>query len=78
MSEKSPRAPRRIVLLVGDKNSEICEVLREYHGDEISGNKVHADIQTFAAKYPGRTVAAEWLSKLGWTRFLWCNRPPNS
>lgn len=73
MSE--PRAPRRVVLLVENSDeSEASEVLKEYTPAEASGNRLHADVQTFAAERPGRTVAAEWFGPLGWTRFLWCRR----
>jgi hypothetical protein len=70
----SPRAPRRIVLLAGDKDSEALQVLKEYASAEVSGDRLHADIQALAAEHPGRTVAAEWLGALGWTRFLWCKK----
>ncbi|MFO0845439.1 MAG: hypothetical protein U0797_24155 [Gemmataceae bacterium] len=72
MSES--RTPRRVVLLEAGDDSEVAEVLREYAPAEASGNRLHADVQTFAAERPGRTVAAEWLGPLGWTRFLWCRR----
>jgi hypothetical protein len=70
----SPRVPRRIVLLAGDDDSEVAQVLREYRGSEVSGNRIHADLQRFAAEHPGRQVAVEWLGSLGWTRFLWCRK----
>jgi hypothetical protein len=68
------RAPRRLVLLSGDEKSEVEAVLVEYRGAEISGNRLHADLQKFARDNPGRCVAAEWLGPLGWTRFLWCRK----
>jgi hypothetical protein len=68
----SQRAPRRIVLLAGDEQSDVEQVLREYAGPEISGARLHTDLQTFARQHPGRVVAGEWLGKLGWARFLWC------
>ena len=71
---KTERAPRRIVLLVGDEQSEVLQVLAEYRGTEVSGRRVHEDLQKLAAKHPGRHVAAEWEGPLGWTRFLWCRR----
>jgi hypothetical protein len=68
------RAPRRIVLLTDGEQSEVGEVLVEHKGDEITGNRLHAEIQKQAAAHPGRLVAAEWLGNLGWTRFLWCKK----
>jgi hypothetical protein len=73
MSETA-RAPRRIVLLIADNDSDVAKVLKEYASDEVSGNRLHEDIQTLAGEHRGRTVAAEWLGPLGWTRFLWCSR----
>ncbi len=70
----SPRAPRRLVLLQGDDHSEPAEVLREYQGAEVSGTRLNQELQQLAAAHPGRTVAAEWLGPLGWTRFLWCRK----
>jgi hypothetical protein len=68
------RCPRRLVLLSSDEGSAVERVLREYQGPEISGNRLHADVQQFAGDHPGRCVAAEWLGSLGWTRFLWCRK----
>ncbi|MGH7121964.1 MAG: hypothetical protein ACREFP_23720 [Acetobacteraceae bacterium] len=68
----SPRCPRRAVLLREGEDSEVERVLREYHGAEVSGKRVHADVQRLAGEHRGRCVAAEWLGPLGWTRFLWC------
>jgi hypothetical protein len=73
-SSSSSRCPRRIVLLHDGEDSEPDRVLQEYHGSEVSGNRLHADVQRFAAEHRGRYVAAEWLGPLGWTRFLWCRR----
>jgi hypothetical protein len=70
----SDRAPRRIVLLAGDEQSEVAEVLREYAPQEVSGGRLHKDVQELAGRHAGRLVAAEWQSKLGWTRFLWCRK----
>jgi hypothetical protein len=70
----SPRLPRRIVLLADGEDSAVAEVLREYSGAEVSGKRIHADLQRFAAEHRGRQVAAEWLGTLGWTRFLWCRK----
>lgn len=70
----TPRHPRRLVLLLGDEKSEAADILAEYKGPDISGNRLHSDVQRLAAEYPGRWVAAEWLGPLGWTRFLWCRR----
>jgi hypothetical protein len=70
----SARAVRRLVLLQGDNGSDVAEVLREYKGAEISGARLHRDLQQLAADHAGRTVAAEWMGPLGWTRFLWCRK----
>ncbi len=70
----TPRAPRRVVLLEGDERSGTSAVLTEYSNDDVSGNRVHADVQRLAAEHAGRWVAAEWRGPLGWTRFLWCRR----
>jgi hypothetical protein len=69
---KSERAPRRIVLLAGDESSEVRQIFAEFRGTEVSGKRVHDDLQKLAAQHPGRLVAAEWEGPLGWTRFLWC------
>jgi hypothetical protein len=66
------RAPRRIVLLAGDEQSEVARVCAEYRGAEVTGRHVHEDLHKFATENPGRHVAAEWEGPLGWTRFLWC------
>jgi hypothetical protein len=68
------RVPRRVVLLVNDEQSVPAEVLAEYSGPEVSGNRLHGDVQRLAAEHPGGWVAAEWLGPRGWTRFLWCKR----
>jgi hypothetical protein len=68
------RAPRRIVLLQDGEDSGAARVLAEYRGADVSGKRLHEDLQRFAGEYPGRHVAAEWLGPLGWTRFLWCRR----
>ncbi len=70
----SERTPRRIVLLTDGEESDAAEVLAELRGDDVSGKRLHAEIQKHAAAHPGRVVAAEWLGKLGWTRFLWCKK----
>jgi hypothetical protein len=70
MSE--PRAPRRIVLLSSDdKQSTVESVLAEYADKEVTGAKLHGDLQKQAAAHPGRLVAGEWHGPLGWTRFIW-------
>jgi hypothetical protein len=71
-SRSEERCPRRLVLLADNENSAAEVVLAEYRGSEISGKRLHADLQRWAAKHPGRIVAAEWAGPLGWTRFLWC------
>jgi hypothetical protein len=73
-SSASERAPRRLVLLREGEQSEVERVLVEYRGAEISGNQLHADVQRLAQENAGRTLAAEWLGPLGWTRFLWCRK----
>ncbi len=73
-SSSTPRAPRRLVLLVDGEDSMVSEVLAEYRGAEVSGRRLHADLQRWAAEHRGRCVAAEWLGPLGWTRFLWCRK----
>jgi hypothetical protein len=70
----TPRAPRRLVLLRDGDDSEVEHVLAEYRGAEVSGAKLHVELQRFAAQHQGRCVAAEWLGSLGWNRFLWCRK----
>lgn len=70
----SPRCPRRVVLLSDGEYSEAEQILQEYHGAEVSGNRLHAEVRRLASEHQGRYVAAEWLGPLGWTRFLWCRR----
>ena len=74
----SPRCPRRILLLRDGEHSEPEQILQEYHGTEVSGKRLHAEVQRLADEHRGRYVAAEWLGPLGWTRFLWCRRNPSS
>ena len=74
LAASSPRAPRRLVLLQGDDGSDVAAVLREYQGADVSGARLHRDLQQLAVEHAGRTVAAEWLGSLGWTRFLWCRK----
>ena len=76
-ANSSPRCSRRILLLCDGEDSEAERVLLEYHGAEISGKRLHADVQRLAAEHRGRFVAAEWLGPLGWTRFLWCRLDPS-
>ncbi len=71
---KSERAPRRIVLLDGNEPSAVEQVLAEYRGADATGQRVHEDLQKYAARHRGRLVAAEWEGPLGWTRFLWCKK----
>jgi hypothetical protein len=70
----TPRTPRRIVRLEGDEQSEPVEVLAQYEGAEITGARLHTDLQRLAREHTGELLAAEWLGPLGWTRFLWCRR----
>jgi hypothetical protein len=72
--QSTPRVPRRLVLLKDGEDSAVDTVLAEYQGAEVSGNRLHADLQQLAARHRGRHVAAEWLGSLGWTRFLWCRK----
>jgi hypothetical protein len=66
---RSERVPRRIILLDGAE--EIEQVLAEYQGAEVSGNRLHADFQRLAREDRSRRIAAEWLGPRGWVRFLW-------
>jgi hypothetical protein len=59
---------------VDGEGSEVEQVLAEYRGAEVSGDRLHADLQRFAAEHPGPCIAGEWLGPLGWTRFLWCRK----
>jgi hypothetical protein len=68
------RLPRRLVLLASDEQSGVTRVLADYRGGDVSGNRLHADVQRLAAEHRGDLVAAEWLGPRGWTRFLWCRR----
>ena len=69
------RRPRRLVLLRGDAQSEVRQVLAEYAAGGIKGSHLHGELQKLAGEHPGALVAAEWHGPLGWTRFLWCSRP---
>ncbi len=73
-ARESKIRPRRLVLLAGGEDSVVEGVLAEYTGLEGRGKDVHGDIERHAAEHPGRFVAAEWFSALGWTRFLWCRK----
>jgi hypothetical protein len=73
-NKTTARIPRRIVLLMNGEQSAVSEILVEPNGHAITGNRMHAEIQIQAAAHPGKTVAAEWLGSLGWTRFLWCTK----
>jgi hypothetical protein len=70
----SPRCPRRLVLLADGEASAVAEVLAEYAEMEVSGKRLHADLQRLALAHLGRCLAAEWLGPRGWTRFLWCQK----
>src|SRR5262249_26977146 len=70
----SERTSRRIVLLTADEQSDIDEVLVDLRGEDITGKRLHSEIQKQAPAHPGPAVAAEWLGNLGWTRFLWCKK----
>jgi hypothetical protein len=73
-SSSSPRCPRRVVLLESGEESAVAEVLAEYKGADVSGKRLHTDVQRLAIQHAGCCVAAEWLGPLGWTRFLWCRK----
>lgn len=73
-SEGASRLPRRLVLLQDGEASAVVDVLAEYAGEEVSGNRLHEALQHFAAQHPGRYIAGEWLGALGWVRFLWCRK----
>lgn len=73
-ASSTSRCPRRVVLLCDGEDSEAERILQEYHGADVSGKRLHTDIQRLADIHRGRCVAAEWLGSLGWTRFLWCRR----
>jgi hypothetical protein len=49
-------------------------VLAEYEGADVSGKRLHADLQRLADEHRGQCVAGEWRGPLGWTRFLWCRK----
>jgi hypothetical protein len=70
----TPRCARRIVLLRGDHEGAVREVLLELRDGEVSGKRLHAEVQRLAAEHTGEVVAAEWAGPLGWTRFLWCRK----
>jgi hypothetical protein len=53
------RRRRRVVLLNEDPNGPAEEVLAEHQAAEVSGNRLHADVQRLAEERPGRFVAAE-------------------
>ena len=42
----------------------MSQVLAEYHGAEVSGKRLHEDLQRLAGKHSGRCLAAEWLGPL--------------
>jgi hypothetical protein len=49
-------------------------VLLELHDEEVSGKRLHAEVQRLAQERAGELIAAEWAGPLGWTRFLWCQK----
>lgn len=73
-ASESTRCPRRLVLLTADEHIEVKQVLAEYHDSQVSGARLHAELQRLAAEHPGQCIAAEWQGVLGWTRFLWCRK----
>lgn len=72
------RCPRRLVLLADGEESTVRDVLAEFRGADVSGRRLHAELQRLAGEHPGQFVAAEWRGKLGWTRFLWCRAETGS
>jgi hypothetical protein len=74
VSSGTGRCARRIVLLRQGQQSEVAEVLLELRGEEISGKRLHAEVQRLAQEHAGEFIAAEWAGPLGWTRFLWCRK----
>ena len=68
------RCARRIVLVRGGDEAAAGEVLLELRDGEVSGNRLHAEVQRLAAEHAGELVAAEWDGPLGWMRFLWCRK----
>lgn len=71
---KPPCAPRRIILLKDDKDSEPELVLAEYSGTAVSGTRLHQELIRLALAHKERLLAAEWHGPLGWSRFLWYRR----
>ena len=71
LAKTTERKPRRLVLLSGEPSGAVEKVLAEYQGAEVSGNRLHGELQRLSDENAGRYVAAEWLGPLGWTRFLW-------
>lgn len=74
IKSESTRAARRLVLLEGDEKSAATEVLKEYTGTNVGASQIHADMVNAAEERPGKILAVEWLSPIGWTRYLWCRR----
>jgi hypothetical protein len=68
-----PHPPRRLVRLVGDRDSAVAEVLREYP-PETAPQLTPAEVERAAAERPGQSLAAEWLGPTGWQRFLVCRK----
>lgn len=68
-----PKVLRRIVLLSGDRDSEVDRVLWEgTKGEE------HGRYRELASNHKGKTVAVEHAGKIGWTRYLWILIPEES
>jgi hypothetical protein len=73
-TSSSTRAAQRLVLLAGDEQSAVKNVLAEYPGAELEKINVNAEVLRFAAEHAGKWVAIEWQDGQGWRRFLWCRR----
>ena len=61
-------ANRRIVLL---PEGSPLDADHETVLAEVEASAVHAEIGRLAEKHEGAILAAEWLSPLGWRRWLW-------
>lgn len=66
----TPAVPRRIVLLTGDRVSQVQTVIEEPEAMGCTGRA-----RELAASYPGKTLAVEWRSRLGWVRYFWVSVP---
>jgi hypothetical protein len=66
-----PVPARRVVLLVGERDSEVECVL-----EQLPACAGIRQAREQAQLHPGRTVALEWFcTKLGWVRYSWISYP---